>query len=87
MSGALPIFLAMRSWPIFASELGKVPDALVNIFPPPAVSGLGRAGGFRVMVEDRGDLGLVELQHETDNLVKKGNETGRPCRAVHGVQD
>ena len=24
----------------------EVPDALVNVFPPPAVSGLGRAGGF-----------------------------------------
>jgi multidrug efflux pump len=53
----------------------EVPDALVNIFPPPAVSGLGRAGGFKLMVEDRGDLGLVELQRQTDNLVKKGNET------------
>ena len=27
------------------------------------------------MVEDRGDLGLVELQRQTDNLVAKGNET------------
>src|SRR5262249_30713276 len=32
-------------------RLGKeVPDALVNVFPPPAVSGLGRAGGFKLMV-------------------------------------
>jgi multidrug efflux pump len=53
----------------------EVPDALVNVFPPPAVSGLGRAGGFKLMVEDRGDLGLVELQRQTDNLVAKGNET------------
>ncbi|HEY4308682.1 MAG TPA: multidrug efflux RND transporter permease subunit [Pirellulales bacterium] len=53
----------------------KVPDALVNVFPPPAVSGLGRAGGFKFMVEDRGDLGLVELQRATDNMVAKGNQT------------
>ncbi len=53
----------------------EVPDALVNVFPPPAVSGLGRAGGFKLMVEDRGDLGMVELQQQTDNLVRLGNST------------
>ena len=51
------------------------PEALVNVFPPPAVSGLGRAGGFKFMVEDRGDNGLVRLQQETDNLVAKANKT------------
>ncbi|MFO0872054.1 MAG: multidrug efflux RND transporter permease subunit [Pirellulales bacterium] len=57
----------------FAKE---IPEALVNVFPPPAVSGLGRAGGFKIMVEDRGDLGPAILQQETDNLVMKGNEQG-----------
>ncbi|MGE5190916.1 MAG: efflux RND transporter permease subunit, partial [Deltaproteobacteria bacterium] len=52
----------------------KVPEAIINVFPPPAVSGLGRAGGFKLMVEDRGDVGLRELQEHTDTLVKKGNE-------------
>ncbi|MBI3861197.1 MAG: multidrug efflux RND transporter permease subunit [Planctomycetia bacterium] len=52
----------------------EVPEAVVNVFPPPAVSGLGRAGGFKMMVEDRGDAGLVELQAHTDNLVEQGNE-------------
>ena len=52
----------------------EVPDAIINVFPPPAVSGLGRSGGFKLMVEDRGDVGLDELQAHTDNLVEKGNE-------------
>jgi multidrug efflux pump len=52
----------------------EVPEAIVNVFPPPAVSGLGRSGGFKLMVEDRGDSGLVELQQHTDNLVEKGND-------------
>ncbi|AMV16251.1 efflux RND transporter permease subunit [Planctomyces sp. SH-PL14] len=51
-----------------------IPEALVNVFPAPAVNGLGRAGGFKFMVEDRGDVGLLELQRETDNLVAKGNQ-------------
>lgn len=58
----------------------EIPEAIVNIFPPPAVSGLGRAGGFKLMVEDRGELGIVELQRQTDNLVsaasKKSELTG-----------
>ena len=52
----------------------EVPEAIVQIAPPPAVSGLGRAGGFKLMVEDRGDNGLVVLQTQTDNLVKQGNK-------------
>jgi multidrug efflux pump len=40
------------------SECAKrVPGAQVNVFGAPAVSGLGRAGGFRIMVEDRGAVG------------------------------
>jgi multidrug efflux pump len=52
----------------------KIPEAIINVFPPPAVSGLGRSGGFKLMVEDRGDAGLIELQENTDNLVETGNE-------------
>ena len=51
----------------------EVPEAIVNVFPPPAVSGLGRAGGFKLMIEDRGEAGLTELQYHTDNLVEAGN--------------
>lgn len=71
-----------RSDDMYADEIIKklreryaaeVPEAIINVFPPPAVSGLGRAGGFKLMVEDRGDVGLKELQAHTDNLVEKGN--------------
>jgi len=55
----------------FAAE---IPEANVNVFPPPAVSGLGRAGGFKLMVEDRGELGKETLQTYTDQLVEKGNK-------------
>lgn len=51
----------------------EVQEAVINVFPPPAVSGLGRAGGFKIMVEDRGDLGLDILQEQTDKLVTNGN--------------
>ena len=49
----------------------EIPEASINVFAPPAVSGLGRAGGFKLMIEDRGDVGLEMLQAQTDNLINK----------------
>jgi multidrug efflux pump len=51
----------------------KIDGAMVAVFGPPPVRGVGRAGGFAIMVEDRGDLGPAELQKQTENLVHKGN--------------
>jgi len=48
---------------------GGIPDAMIQVFPPPPVRGVGRAGGFAFVVEDRGDLGAAALQQETDNLI------------------
>jgi hydrophobe/amphiphile efflux-1 (HAE1) family protein len=53
----------------------EVREALVSIFSAPPVDGLGSAGGFKLMVEDRGNLGLGQLQANVDNLVVKGNAT------------
>jgi multidrug efflux pump len=48
-----------------------VPDALVTAFGAPPIPGLSVASGFKLMVEDRGGLGLPELQKQTDGLVDK----------------
>jgi multidrug efflux pump len=53
----------------------EIPEAKVNIFPAPAVQGLGRAGGFKLMIEDRGEVGLHTLQAVTDAVVRRGNRT------------
>jgi multidrug efflux pump len=50
------------------------PEAQVNVFGAPAVPRLGRAGGFRIMIEDRGDVGPEVLQGQTENLIDKGNQ-------------
>ena len=52
----------------------EIPEATVNIFPAPAVSGLGRAGGFKLMIEDRGEVGLRTLQTVTDAVIERGNK-------------
>ena len=37
------------------------------------MSGLGSASGFKIIIEDRGDLGLAELQKQIDRLIAAGN--------------
>ncbi|HUY90424.1 MAG TPA: efflux RND transporter permease subunit [Pirellulales bacterium] len=56
----------------FAQEID---EAMIMVFPPPPIRGVGRSGGFMIMVEDRGDVGPQALQEETDNLVRIGNQT------------
>src|SRR6185295_18646138 len=59
---------------LYAKFGQAIKGANVIVFPPPPVRGVGRAGGFMMMVEDRGDLGPVKLQDETAALVAKANE-------------
>jgi multidrug efflux pump subunit AcrB len=56
-------------------QAAQIQEAQIFVFSPPPVRGAGRAGGFTMMVEDRGDLGPKVLQEETENLVKAGNAT------------
>jgi multidrug efflux pump len=54
----------------------EVPEARLAIFGPPPVAGLGSGGGFKFIVEDRGENDLKKLQDETDKLVALGNRLG-----------
>jgi multidrug efflux pump len=38
-------------------QMGGIQDAFIAVFPPPAVSGLGTIGGFKLEIEDRANLG------------------------------
>ena len=49
----------------------QVKDAQVLAFGAPPIPGLSVAGGFKLMVEDRGGLGLSHLEQQTDALVGK----------------
>jgi multidrug efflux pump subunit AcrB len=53
----------------------EIPEALVNVFGAPPLEGLSTAGGFKIMVEDRGDVGLATLQAVAEQVVAKGNQT------------
>ena len=55
---------ALSSGAIAASlnkQFAAIPDATIQVFPPPPVFGLGNIGGFRMQIEDRGGLGPIAL--------------------------
>jgi hydrophobe/amphiphile efflux-1 (HAE1) family protein len=52
----------------------EIQEAVVGVFPAPPVDGLGSAGGFKLMIEDRAGVGLPALQGQVDNLIEKGNQ-------------
>ena len=51
----------------------EVPDATIKLFGAPPVDGLGTAGGFKMVVEDRGDNGATSLQNVSEQLVFDGS--------------
>ncbi|MGQ0636725.1 MAG: efflux RND transporter permease subunit [Planctomycetaceae bacterium] len=52
----------------------EIVEAQVAVFGAPAVDGLGNAGGFKLMVEDLGDVRLDVLQGQSENLAEKGRQ-------------
>jgi hydrophobe/amphiphile efflux-1 (HAE1) family protein len=55
-------------------RLAGIKDAFVLVINPPAVQGLGSAGGFKLMVEDRNNLGPEALADATKALVAAANK-------------
>jgi hydrophobe/amphiphile efflux-1 (HAE1) family protein len=47
----------------------EIKDGLVNVLGAPPIDGLGTAGGFKIIIEDRGDNGLPALQQVGEKIV------------------
>jgi hydrophobic/amphiphilic exporter-1 (mainly G- bacteria), HAE1 family len=52
-------------------ELAGIQEALAFVVIPPPIRGLGQTGGFQMMVQDRGSLGLAELQRAAAELTQR----------------
>ncbi|HKD21693.1 MAG TPA: multidrug efflux RND transporter permease subunit [Rhizomicrobium sp.] len=50
-------------------------DAMIAIFPPPPVQGLGTIGGFKLQVEDRTDQGDAALNQAMQTIQAKARQT------------
>ena len=57
----IPGVTAATMLPKVRAALAGIKDAAVIVVNPPPVQGLGAAGGFKLMVEDRGDHTAQEL--------------------------
>jgi multidrug efflux pump len=57
------------------AKMGAIQDAFIMVFPPPPVSGLGTIGGFKMMIEDRSNLGYDELYKAVQALQDKARRT------------
>lgn len=54
-------------------RLAGIRDAQVAVIMPPPVQGLGSAGGFKMMIQDRSGLGPDALSRATNALVAEAN--------------
>jgi hydrophobe/amphiphile efflux-1 (HAE1) family protein len=57
----------------FRQRLASIEDAFIITIKPPPVRGIGTAGGFKMMVEDRQGLGSTALEAATKDLIAAAN--------------
>jgi multidrug efflux pump subunit AcrB len=56
-------------------ELASIQEAQVLVILPPPVAGIGNAGGFRMMIEDRAGRGSVALQQAVQAMMARASQT------------
>ncbi|GEP46042.1 efflux RND transporter permease subunit [Brevifollis gellanilyticus] len=66
------------------AKFAQIQDAMVMVFPPPPVNGIGSTGGFKLMVEDRQNLGYAELYKATQGLVGAAYGTQKLTQVYSG---
>lgn len=54
-------------------SLSQIQESISFPFIPPAIQGLGNAGGFQIQIQDRGSAGSDVLQMATMDLMDRGN--------------
>ena len=56
-------------------KLASVEEAQMIVVMPPPVAGIGNAGGYRMMIEDRGGRGYAALQGAVYGMMGAANQT------------
>ncbi|MCK9432470.1 MAG: efflux RND transporter permease subunit [Candidatus Omnitrophica bacterium] len=69
-------------------EFAKYHEALVYVFPPPAIIELGNAKGFDFQLQDRGGVGHEKLMEARDKLIEMAKKDPRLTRVrANGLED
>ncbi|MDX1962056.1 MAG: multidrug efflux RND transporter permease subunit [Pirellulales bacterium] len=63
-------------------ELSQIEKADIFVVPPPPVQGIGTAGGYKFLVQDRAGRPPSALQQATDDLVGAAYQPGLPLMGV-----
>ena len=93
-SNAATMFLGLEPWeertephlqlePMVGSLMGRlsqIQEAFILVLAPPAIQGLGLAGGFEMQVEARGGAGLEELQAAVNRIVAEAAQRSEVTR-------
>ncbi len=57
------------------AQMASIEEAFIVVIPPPSVRGMGNAGGFRMMIQDRRGRGVHALKNATyDMMFAAGGE-------------
>jgi multidrug efflux pump len=64
--------VVQRLW----GSLAEIQDAQILVVEPPPVRGIGNAGGFKMMLQDRIGRGLKALEQSTFEIVDAANRSG-----------
>ena len=86
LANAATTFVGYKDWSERGSELSQdrivgslrqklsqIQEAGIFVIIPPAIRGLGTSGGFQMVVQDRADLGLSELDKATRGVIQAGS--------------
>ena len=64
--------IVQRLW----ASLAEIQDAQILVVEPPPVRGIGNAGGFKMMLQDRAGRGLKALEQSTFEVIAASNGGG-----------
>ncbi|HZZ72885.1 MAG TPA: efflux RND transporter permease subunit [Pirellulales bacterium] len=53
----------------------EVRGAIISVFGAPPIDGLGTTGGFKMVIEDRGNLGADALQQNSEKIIARAAKT------------
>ncbi|MDB5674921.1 MAG: transporter, hydrophobe/amphiphile efflux family protein [Sphingomonas bacterium] len=56
-------------------SLGSINDGLLLVIAPPPVPGIGTGGGWKMLIEDRSNLGYKALEGAAFGMMMKANQT------------
>src|SRR6185369_12025027 len=59
------------------AALADMDEAFVFVIPPPVIQGIGNGGGYRMIVQDRSDMGYQALEQAAGQLIGSAHQDAK----------